>query len=127
MKFSEKMLLLKQGATLADIKKLEEEEAAEIAESKNNSPDESNPGEVKEPEKDPKTSEDDKSILTALEAATKALEESKNVIQKQKDDLEAMNEKFLKLTNGQTVAETKTYTEKEVMQELFKPNKKEES
>lgn len=127
MKFSEKMLLIKQGATLADIKKFEEEEAAEIAECKNNSPDESNPEEVKEPEKDPKTSEDDKSILTALEAATKALEESKNVIQKQKDDLEAMNEKFLKLTNGQTVAENTTYTEKEVMQELFKPNKKEES
>lgn len=126
MKFSEKMLLIKQGATLADIKKFEEEEAAEIAESKNNSPDESNP-EVKESEKDPKTSEDDKSILTALEAATKALEESKNIIQKQKDDLEAMNEKFLKLTNGQTVAENTIYTEKEVMQELFKPNKKEES
>ena len=34
MKFSEKMLLLKQGATFADVKKMEEEEALEIAEGK---------------------------------------------------------------------------------------------
>ena len=114
MKFSEKMLLIKQGATLADIKKLEEEEALELQET---------PEELKEV---PEESEEKKEILTALEAANKALEESRNIIQKQKDELEAMNEKFTIFANQQTITDPPAYTEKEVMQELFNPKKKEE-
>ena len=116
MKFSEKMLLIKQGATMADIKKLEEEEAAEIAASK---------VEVKEDivvKEDPEKKE----MLTALEASNKALEESKELLKKKDDDLAALNEKFTKLANQQTVVEPPAYTEKEVFEELFTASKKEE-
>ena len=113
MKFSEKMLLIKQGATMAEIRKLEEEEAAEAAE-------------VPEVPEVPEESEEKKEILSALEAANKALEESRNVIQKQKDELEALNEKFTVFANQQTITDPPAYTEKEVMQELFNSKKKEE-
>lgn len=121
MKFSEKMLLIKQGATMADIKKLEEEEALEIAATKEKS-ETTEDIVVDEEKEDPEKTE----ILTALEAANKALEESKELLKKKDDDLAALNEKFTKLTNQQTVVEPPAYTEKEVFEELFTASKKEE-
>ena len=123
MKFSEKMLLLKQGATFADVKKMEEEEALEIADSKkhqddaNGSQDDAN-----------NQHEDTKELLSALEAATLALEESKATIDKQKKDYEKLNEEFLKLTNSQTVNDNITKTGADVFAELFNnQSNKEES
>ena len=125
MKFSEKMLLIKQGATLADIKKLEEEEAAEIAEAKKN-----NPEDKKDNPEDKKDNPDDKKdeILTALEAAKLALDEANKTNEKLKRDYEALNEQFIGLTNKQTVNNPKPYTANEVFDELFNNHKdKEES
>ena len=126
MKFSEKMLLIKQGATLADIKKLEEEEAAEIAEAKKN-----NPEDKKDNPEDKKDNPDDNKdeILTALEAAKVALEEANKTNESLKRENEALNEKFISLTNKQTVKEEKPYTSAEVFDELFNNHKntKEES
>ena len=122
MKFSEKMLLLKQGATFADVKKMEEEEALEIAEGKKH---------TDEPEKQedaPEKQEDAKELLSALEAATLALEESKATIDKQKKDYELLNEEFLKITNSQTVNDNITKTGADVFAELFNnQSNKEES
>lgn len=127
MKFSEKMLLLKQGATFADVKKMEEEEALEIAEGKKHTDDSHE--DVPESQEDEKEShEDAKELLSALEAATLALEESKATIDKQKKDYEKLNEEFLKLTNSQTVNDNITKTGADVFAELFNnQSNKEES
>ncbi len=137
MKFSEKMLLLKQGATFADVKKMEEEEALEIAEGKKHEGEpksqegepKSQEGEPKSQEGEPKSQEvDNKELLSALEAATLALEESKATIDKQKKDYELLNEEFLKLTNSQTVNDNVTKTGADVFAELFNnQSNKEES
>lgn len=121
MKFSEKMLLIKQGATIADLKKLEEEEAAEIAESKLIEKDGNG-----EPDPDAELTDDKKEILSALEAANLALAEAKSTMEKQKADYEALNEKFLKLTNAQPQAEVKQYGGAEVFDELFNNHSKKE-
>ena len=123
MKFSEKMLLLKQGATFADVKKMEEEEALEIAEGKKHQDDAN--GSQDDANNQPK---DSKELLSALEAATIALEESKATIDKQKKDYELLNEEFLKLTNSQTVNDNITKTGADVFAELFNnQSNKEES
>ena len=129
MKFSEKMLLLKQGATFADVKKMEEEEALEIAEGKKHVDDPKSPeGDPKLTEGDPKLPEDANELLTALEAATLALEQSKVTIEQQKKDYEKLNEEFLKLTNSQTVNDNVTKTGADVFAELFNnQSNKEES
>lgn len=128
MKFTDKMQLLKQGVSFAEIKELELEEAAEIEASKKHT-DEG----AKEPENEPKesevdktTNEDVKELKSALELATKALEESKATIEKQKDELTKLNEDFTKLVNKQTVAEKTELTATDVMKELFNPDKKKE-
>lgn len=123
MKFSEKMLLIKQGATMADLKKMEEEEAAEIAASKEK---EQNEQEEKESDSNAELNDDKKEILSALEAANLALTEAKSTIEKQKSDYEALNEKFLKFTNGQEQAEVKQYGGAEVFDELFNNHTKKE-
>lgn len=137
MKFSEKMLLLKQGATFADVKKMEEEEALEIAESKmhqddaNKQQDDTNKQQDdanKQQDDANNQHEDAKELLSALEAATLALEESKATIDKQKKDYELLNEEFLKLTNSQTVNDNITKTGADVFAELFNnQSNKEES
>lgn len=136
MKFSEKMLLLKQGATFADVKKMEEEEALEIAEGKkhqddvNNQQDDANnqQDDANGSQDDANNHQDDKELLTALEAATLALEESKATIDKQKKDYEKLNEEFLKLTNSQTLNDNVTKTGADVFAELFNnQSNKEES
>lgn len=127
MKFSEKMLLLKQGATFADIKKMEEEEALEIAEGKKHT-DDSHEDAPESQENENESHEDSKELLSALEAATLALEESKVTIDKQKKDYELLNEEFLKLTNSQTVNDNITKTGADVFAELFNnQSNKEES
>lgn len=127
MKFSEKMLLLKQGATFADVKKMEEEEALEIAEGKKHQDNTNNQDDANNHQDDANGSQDDannqhedaKELLSALEAATLALEESKATIDKQKKDYEKLNEEFLKLTNSQTVNDNITKTGADVFAELF--------
>lgn len=128
MKFTDKMQLLKQGVSFAEIKELEMEEAAEIEASKKHPE-----NEPKEPENEPKTPEVDKTtdadvkeLKSALEVATKALEESKATIEKQKDELTKLNEDFTKLVNKQTVAEKTELTATDVMKELYNPDKKKE-
>lgn len=133
MKFTEKLQFIKSGATWAEIKQLEEQEAAEIeASKKKQGPDPAAeppkegtepPKEGTEPSKEP---EPNNELLTALEAATKALEESKATITKQKDELAKLNEDFAKLNNKQTVAETHVDTAADVMKQLFKPETKKE-
>ena len=125
MKFSEKMLLIKSGATLADIKKLEEEEAAEITDSKKHE-EESQDVEGNSPEDNKVSSEDAKELLTALEAATLALEQSKATIEQQKKEYEKLNDEFLKLTNSQTVNDNVTKTGADVFAELFTQNQNKE-
>lgn len=120
MKFSEKMLLIKSGATLADIKKLEEEEAIEIEESKKHDDKKDSPEDKKD------SPEDNKELLTALEAATLALEQSKATIEQQKKDYEKLNDEFLKLTNSQTVNDNVTKTGADVFAELFTNQNKED-
>jgi len=136
MKFSEKMLLLKQGATFADVKKMEEEEALEIAEGKKHQDDVSNHQDDVNNQQDDANNQhdannqpkDSKELLSALEAATLALEESKATIDKQKKDYELLNEEFLKLTNSQTVNDNVTKTGADVFAELFNnQSNKEES
>lgn len=128
MKFSEKMLLIKQGATLADIKKLEEEEAAEIAEGKNNNSPIVEPKDPKPKEVEPKEDNKNEELLSALEASKLALEEATKANEKLKTDYEALNEEFIKLTNKQTVQDPEPYTGVEVFDELFNNHKsKEES
>lgn len=127
MKFSEKMLLLKQGATFADVKKIEEEEALEIAEGKKHV-DDSQEDAPESQENENESHEDSKELLSALEAATLALEESKATIDKQKKDYELLNEEFLKLTNSQTLNDNITKTGADVFAELFNnQSNKEES
>ena len=127
MKFSEKMLLIKSGATLADIKKLEEEEAIEIEESKKHDDKKDSPEDKKDSPEDKKDSpEDNKELLTALEAATLALEQSKATIEQQKKDYEKLNDEFLKLTNSQTVNDNVTKTGADVFAELFTNQNKED-
>ena len=129
MKFSEKMLLLKQGATFADVKKMEEEEALEIAEGKKHTDEPEKQEDAPEKQEDaPEKQEDAKELLSALEAATLALEESKATIDKQKKDYELLNEEFLKITNSQTVNDNITKTGADVFAELFNnQSNKEES
>ena len=136
MKFSEKMLLLKQGATFADVKKMEEEEALEIAEGKRHQDDANNHQDDANNHQDDANNQDDvnnqpkdsKDLLSALEAATLALEESKATIDKQKKDYEKLNDEFLKLTNSQTVNDNITKTGADVFAELFNnQSNKEES
>ena len=130
MKFSEKMMLLKQGATFADVKKMEEEEAQEIAEGKKHQDDANNQQDDANNHQDDANNQhkDDKELLTALEAATLALEQSKATIEQQKKDYEKLNEEFLKLTNSQTVNDNVTKTGADVFAELFNnQSNKEES
>ena len=129
MKFSEKMLLLKQGATFADVKKMEEEEALEIAEGKKHQDNTNNQDDANNHQDDVNNQpKDTKELLTALEAATLALEESKVTIDKQKKDYEKLNDEFLKLTNSQTVNDNITKTGADVFAELFNnQSNKEES
>lgn len=126
MKFTEKLQFIKSGATWAEIKQLEEQEAAEIEASKKKQ----EPDPAAEPPKEgtepPKEPEPNNELLTALEAATKALEESKATITKQQDELTKLNEDFAKLNNKQTVAETHVDTAADVMKQLFKPETKKE-
>lgn len=128
MKFSEKLLLIKAGATLTDIKKLEEEEAAEIEASKNHDEDKNNQDDEKNSSDDEKNSSDDekKELLTALEAANLALEQSKNALDAKTKEYEKLNEEFLKLTNSQTVNDNVTKTGADVFAELFNNSTKEE-
>lgn len=119
MKFTEKLQFIKSGASWAEIKQLEEQEAAEIELSKKKQ----EPDLAAEP---PKESEPNNELLTALEAATKALEESKATITKQQDELAKLNEDFAKLNNRQTVAETHVDTAADVMKQLYKPETKKE-
>lgn len=128
MKFSEKLLLIKAGATLADIKKLEEEEAAEIEAAKNHDEDKNNQDDDKKSSDDEKNSSDDekKELLSALEAANLALEQSKNALEAKTKDYEKLNEEFLKLTNSQTVNDNVTKTGADVFAELFNNSTKEE-
>lgn len=126
MKFTEKLQFIKSGATWAEIKQLEDQEAAEIEASKKKQvPDPANET-PKEPELEPESKEPNNELLTALEAATKALEESKAVVAKQQDELAKLNEDFAKLNNKQTVAETHVDTAADVMKQLFKPETKKE-
>jgi len=129
MKFSEKMLLIKQGATLADIKNLEEEEAAEIAEAKNHEGDNNQQDDANNPQSDGNNSQEvdnTKELLSALEAANLALEQSKATIEQQKKDYEKLNDEFLKLTNSQTVNDNVTKTGADVFAELFTNQTKED-
>lgn len=125
MKFSEKMLLIKSGATLADIKKLEEEEALEIEEGKKHQ-DEPQDDNNKSQDDATNSQEDAKELLSALEAATIALEQSKATIEQQKKDYEKLNDEFLKLTNSQTVNDNVTKTGADVFAELFTNQNKED-
>lgn len=130
MKFSEKMLLLKQGATFADVKKMEEEEALEIADGKKHQDDANGSQDDANNQQDDANNQhaDTKELLSALEAATLALEESKATIDKQKKDYELLNDEFLKLTNSQTVNDNITKTGADVFAELFNnQSNKEES
>lgn len=120
MKFSEKMLLIKSGATLADIKKLEEEEALEIEEAKKHQDANNQQGDANNQQGDAKE------LLTALNAANLALEQSKATIEQQKKDYEKLNDEFLKLTNSQTVNNNVTKTGADVFAELFTNQNKED-
>lgn len=126
MKFTEKLQFIKSGATWAEIKQLEEQEAAEIEASKKKQEPDPAAEPPKEPELEPESKEPNNELLTALEAATKALEESKATITKQQDELAKLNEDFAKLNNKQTVAETHVDTAADVMKQLFKPETKKE-
>lgn len=126
MKFTEKLQFIKSGATWAEIKQLEEQEAAEIESSKKKQEPEPAAEPPKEPQNEPESKEPNNELLTALEAATKALEESKTTITKQQDELAKLNEDFAKLNNKQTVAETHVDTAADVMKQLFKPETKKE-
>lgn len=125
MKFAEKLQFIKAGASWSEIKKLEEQEAAEIADLKKKPEPTPEPEPEPTPEPDPTPEPKDKELISALEAANKALEESKATIAKQQDDLAKLNEQFATLNNKQTVAETHVDTAADVMKQLYKPDKKE--